>query len=405
MKKQEVFLYILLIASFAFACFTPGDITFTRLENFVLPLVLVSMVALPKVKIPSGMVLVMLIYFSLTILTNIMNSLGFSAYMFAFRTIKYLLLFLFAANIYNSDFRIIDQTIKVVVLLTTFVVIIQLINPFGLADSIHSFYTSRSQDEFLVNDSRRILGVMKNPNDNAVFLLCLSAYFMSSYYYFKNKSDIYFMIVCAGIIVLAQSRTTLIALGIMYIVLVLQYKLNWKLVIGVFSIILLSVISMYFLKMNYLMELITDDPLDIPAFRGRFAAWNYMLEAWKGNEFFGIGPFADQMDEHRNAPDNEYLYVMACNGVVGLISFVAVIVYPIIVFWKHKKCTHALIAILIPVAFLFIAITNFTILNIRIGLIYFILLAIPFSELLKDEYNYKRKWELKGLGFMNISNK
>jgi len=238
-----------------------------------------------------------------------------------------------------------------------------------------------------------------------VFLLCLSAYFMSSYYYFKNKSDIYFMIVCAGIIVLAQSRTTLIALGIMYIVLVLQYKLNWKLVIGVFSIILLSVISMYFLKMNYLMELITDDPLDIPAFRGRFAAWNYMLEAWKGNEFFGIGPFADQMDEHRNAPDNEYLYVMACNGVVGLISFVAVIVYPIIVFWKHKKCTHALIAILIPVAFLFIAITNFTILNIRIGLIYFILLAIPFSELLKDEYNYKRKWELKGLGFMNISNK
>ena len=155
-------------------------------------------------------------------------------------------------------------------------------------------------------------------------------------------------------------------------------------------------------SMNYLMELFKYNPLEISAFKGRYPAWEYMITVWHDNLIMGAGPFADKMDAYRNAPDSEYIYILAGNGIVGMVAYLCLMFAPIVVLWKRrKKSSHALLGILLPIAFLIVAITNFGILNVRLGVLYFIFLGIPFYFLLQEAKQYKWGRTLSGLDLFN----
>jgi len=115
---------------------------------------------------------------------------------------------------------------------------------------------------------------------------------------------------------LAQSRTTIIALIFMGIGFLVNFKLNRQILLGLLIFVLLIPVLMYFLKIDYLMQVFTKNPLEIGELRARFPIWQYMYEMWKENVFFGKGPFAYNLTYDithiwpPKAPDSEYIYVL-----------------------------------------------------------------------------------------------
>jgi len=290
-----------------------------------------------------------------------------------------------------------DISIRVALFFIATVMLLEVFNPFGIGELLFSFYTHHKYEDFNVLGGRRIIGTMKNPNDNAALLLCFTAYFMSSYYYKKKILDLFFVLSCVVLIVLAQSRTTMIALIFLGLVFLVNFKLNRQVLLGLLIFALIIPGLMYFLNIDYLIRIFTKNPLEIGELTGRFPIWRYMYELWRENIYFGKGPFVHNLTYKITliwpvgSPDSEYIYVLASKGLFGFIAYLGLLVLPVISLWKRRKeSLHAMLGILLPVAFSVIALTNFAILNVRLGLIYFIFIAIPISILIYDEKNSYR---------------
>jgi len=402
MKKINNISFGLISAAFLFACFTPGNIWITRLENLLLPLMLLALLFRSKTRIDLPIVICLGLFFTLTTITIFINQLELGKYIFGVRLLKYMILFVLSANILGSNLKAFDILIKATLCLITVIVAVEAIDPLGIGSMIQSFYTPRDLEEFHVRDSFRLLGTMKNPNDSGVLLICLAGYFISSYYYHKRPWDGIFLILCLVLIIFAQSRTALVAVVAMLVTYIVHLRTSKTMIIGLAATLLGAALVIYFLNMNYLMELFKYNPLEISAFKGRYPAWEYMITVWHDNLIMGAGPFADKMDAYRNAPDSEYIYILAGNGIVGMVAYLCLMFAPIVVLWKRrKKSSHALLGILLPIAFLIVAITNFGILNVRLGVLYFIFLGIPFYFLLQEAKQYKWGRTLSGLDLFN----
>jgi len=382
------------VLAFLCACFMPANVAPTRLENFILPLAILALLFKDNIKIDIILVSSLFIYFFLSVISVLINEPDMVKFSYTIRIFKFFVFFILACNIINNHLKILDITIRVALIFTATVMLLEVFNPFGIGDSLFSFYTHHKFEKFNVLGGRRIIGTMQNPNDNAVLILCFTAYFMSSYYYKKKILDLFFVLSCVVLIILAQSRTTIIALIFMGIGFLVNFKLNRQILLGLLIFVLLIPALMYFLKIDYLMQVFTKNPLEIGELRARFPIWQYMYEVWKENVFFGKGPFAYNLTYDithiwpPKAPDSEYIYVLASKGLFGFIAFLCLLIFPVITLWKRRKeSLHAMLGILLPVGFSVIALTNFTILNVRIGIIYFILIGIPISILIYDKKN------------------
>ena len=127
------------------------------------------------------------------------------------------------------------------------------------------------------------------------------------------------------------------------------------------------------------------------------------MSEWEGSKIFGVGPLVHKMGAFRNAPDSEYIYMLASKGIVGFIAYLGLLLTPVVILWKYRReHPHAMLGILIPIAFLIIAVSNFTVLNVRTGMFYYFLLALSFSGLMKNQ-SYKMGKTLRGLNLIKDS--
>ena len=371
-------------------CFTPSDLTFTRLENFLLPVLLVVIILAKKIRIEGAYFPVLLAFAVCYAVSIFLNGDGIGDISYAFRTLKILLFLILSAQLLHEHHLNFDKIIRSTFLIISAVVLLEFFNPMGIYEIFFSFFTHHNMEKFDQLDSIRIIGTMMNPNDNGVLLTCFIAYFMSSYHSSKNKWNLLFGMLGLVLVILSQSRTSLIAVLVMGVPFLLTFRITRTMIFSVVGSAIVVVAAMHLLQMNYMMELLSKNPLEISAFQARFRDWGYIIGVWNEHKIWGAGPFADTFTAAGYFdPDSEYLYILASRGVVGLVCYLIILTYPILVFWKKRnEVKHALLAVLLSVAFMLIGVTNFSLLNVRIGVVYAIFIGIPFSFLLfKSESN------------------
>ncbi|PCH93473.1 MAG: hypothetical protein COB85_06995 [Bacteroidetes bacterium] len=389
-----------LVASFIAVCFAPSTLMFTRLENLLLPIVVVVLLASNIIRFQFVFFLALSSFFLFDLVTIFLNGEGIAEVSFAFRTLKILLILILATQIFHEYMAWFNMVIRGVFLLVAMIIFIEALDLFGINENLFKFFTHHSLDDYRRLDSNRIIGTMMNPNNNGVLLTCFCAYFMSAFYYHRKRIDIVFIALSIVLLILAQSRTALIAVVVMAIPFVLSFQITKKTILLILGSVILILFLMYKLELNYMMALLTMNPLEINELRGRFPGWIYMLDAWSEHRILGVGPFADTFNTKAIvAPDSEYLYVLSSRGIIGFLCYVTLLIYPIVLFWnKRREIEHGLLAVLISVAFMIIGITNFSILNVRIGVIYAILIGIPFSYLLYKSEASKLFGAIPGFG-------
>ena len=403
MNSDKILNYVglgVIIAGLLSVCFTPSTLAFTRLENFTIPIILLIFLASKKVRIELPYMLALTAFFAFYIVSMFLNGDGMADVSFAFRTLKILLFLILGAQLLYEHLPSLDKAIRASFMIITAIMLLEFFNPIGIYETFLEFFTHHPMRRFQELDSTRIIGTMTNPNDNGVLLTCFIAYFMSSFHYSKNKWNFLFIALGLILVLLSQSRTSLIAILAMGVPFMLTFRITKKMVIAVLGSGILVIIAMYLLKMNYMMELLSKNPLEISAFQARFRDWGYVIDVWSEHKIWGVGPFMDTFTAAGYFdPDSEYLYILGSRGIVGLVCYLIILCYPMVLFWiKRKEVKHGLLAVMISVAFMLIAITNFSIINVRIGVLYGILMAIPFSFLLYKGDSSKLNLAIPSLG-------
>ncbi len=383
-KLQDDFAFGLLLLALISACFIPNDYFNTRPENYLLPFIAAVLIFRQKLLVDVPFSIIILAWFATSCFSVFINQLDHYYLGYSYRIIKYLLFFLLGLNILGSPpyKRIFVFLVEMMVLLILLITIIEHFNPYGLGDKLFAFYTHHIPDKFYKNNSIRHIGTMMNPNDNGALLLCLTCFFVALYYQAAKWKYLIYILITVILILLAQSRTALLALIVVAIVYVLLFLSKKKAILYLFVGLGSLALGIYFLKLDYIGQLFSKNITDIPELKSRYADWQIQYDLWKTNPWFGIGHITDY-SIFKFAADSEYLFILATKGIIGLLNVALLIVYPIILLIRNKKeVRYKPMLILLPVAILVIAMTNFFLLNVRLSSCYFILLALPFSSLI-----------------------
>ncbi len=399
MKKLEViirnidvesffFIFFVILGPLLSVCLVPDSFSITRLENISLPFIGISFLFYKRLDFDRTYSTVIILFFITSLVSAFINMSGIEAITYSFRIFKFFLFFVIVCHAARNNMQAIDFIIKLLFFVLLLINVLQIFNPFGIGEFLGLIYTHHENYIELnkeIGRYFRVTGTMVNPNDNAVLWLSFMSYFMSSYFYKRNVNELLYILICIIIIILTQSRTALIALLVVSIVYFLNFRLRKTQILVACGILLLCFSAMSFFNLDYLLQVFQNNPLKIHSMTLRFEIWQWMLELWKNKMLFGWGHFKELSKLIEGSPDIEYLYVLTIYGIVGIIFYTLILLYPIIVLWKKRKENQILLGILLPIAFSIIAITNFTVMNVRIGLLYFIFIGISFSMLRKPE--------------------
>jgi len=379
-------IFFVIIGPFLSICLIPDSFTPTRLENVFILFILGGILFYKDLRFDKIFSIIILLFFLSILLSSLINIANFSNIIYSFRIFKFFLFFVIICHAANIHIQAVDFIVKLVFFILLLINGLQIFNPFGIGNLLTLIYTHHHEIVIALNQeigrTFRLTGTMVNPNDNGVLWLSFGVYFMSTYYYKKGLNELLYLLICILMIILTQSRTTFLALIVVIIAYLLNFKFKRSMILALLGLLLLGVGLIFAFKLNYLTQIFVTNPLKVHSFQARFETWQHMIEMWKNKMIFGWGAFENPMKILNGTPDSEYLYVLVSSGIVGVIFYIGILLYPIIKLWKRRKQVyHGLLGILLPIGFAVIGITNFTILNVRIGLLYFLFVGVSFAML------------------------
>ena len=84
---------------------------------------------------------------------------------------------------------------------------------------------------------------------------------------------------------------------------------------------------------------------------------------------------------YAKSADNEILYILLNQGAVGLFGIILIYIYAVYSFARNSRVIlYALLPIFTVICFLIIGATNTTIINIRMGLFFFMICGIAYAQ-------------------------
>jgi len=384
------FIFFVILGPLSAVCLVPDSFSITRLENVFIPFIVISFLFYKRLNFDRKYSALIILFFTTSLVSTFINMPGIEAITYSFRIVKFFLFFVIVCHGARNNIDAVDSIIKLLFFVLLLINVLQIFNPLGIGELLGLIYTHH--DKYIELNKEigryfRVTGTMVNPNDNALLWLSFMTYFMSSYFYKRNVNELIYILICIVIIIMTQSRTTFIVVLAVSVVYFFNFGLRKTHILLACGILILCFSAMSFFNLDYLLQVFQNNPLKIHSITLRLEVWQWMLELWKNKMLFGWGPFEELIKLIEGSPDSEYLYVLTIYGIVGMIFYILILLYPIIVLWKNRKIQHALLGVLLSFGFSIIAITNFTVMNVRIGLLYFIFMGISFSMLL----NYKEK--------------
>ncbi|MBB78301.1 MAG: hypothetical protein CL844_04800 [Crocinitomicaceae bacterium] len=248
-----------------------------------------------------------------------------------FEPIKYFKLFLillYSLIYFKGRLPYIHKAIKIIFFLVLIFNFLHYFNVLFFNDYVEIFYAPKHHlDFFGINSigepsTRRMLGTLGNPNNNAILFLLFVIYFLTIVGSKIGENHIYVSI--SSIFVLAcQSRTGFVTLLIIFSAYFIIQKTNWRQILFYIITITLGYIFLYF-SGNIYIDSIVDFSLLESAKRGRFEQWGLIFNEMPGNWIMGHGVNKALLEEKNIYSESEYMLILFRYGIIGLFSYLLI---------------------------------------------------------------------------------
>jgi len=246
------------------------------------------------------------------------------------KLLEYLLIFALVANLDISSIYIRScyNTTLVVFLCSALFGLAQYLNLGSINTVVSPYYAPTKAQGILL--SGRITGTMGNPNEFGALMVLAFSLSLSGVMVFQQKRLRLFLWGCLAVfgltIVLTGSRSSLVALGVAIIFILLKFptlikgrrivQIGGRVIIGLVVIGLLVVTLAPAASFSRFIELTNIS--SATSWQARVKLWRDTLALWKLSPLFGWGPGKSTMTTD---VDNEWLLLLRRYGIVGGLIF------------------------------------------------------------------------------------
>lgn len=343
-QVSHILFYLLMLSIFFLPALRISDyLPAIRLEDIIV--IVLFFLNYFQYKVPKHTYLVLLtIYLCVITLSIIFNeSLLYTSNIFeVFKVIKMIILYMFFSFYFRSsrnNFSKLNIFLQCSFWLLVIINLIQYLDLFHFNQLLGSLYAPPEQlDVFMLQISthsatKRMLGLMGNPNCNAVFFLFFTCYYLARYDY--RKRNIISLITSVVLVLLTQSRTGFISLIIIFIIFMLKdmnlRKIGTGLIILSFLALVITIVSPEYISALW------DRPLKkITSLTIRFDIWFVLIEMVKDRWLIGMGPFKEFFYANTLHADNEYVLNYFRYGICGLVLYSSLLLYPVVSVFKRR---------------------------------------------------------------------
>ena len=261
------------------------------------------------------------------------------------------------------------------VILASFVNIFQFLN-FGFVSKISEIYNDPEHIQNSLEIANRSLGLSGGPGPNGIIFVVLFIFFLTTLLSNRYKFvSLTMMLLSLISIFCSQSQTAFVALGLVVLFILgawLPKNYNKKYFYQNFSILLitLSCSFIYFSdeiqNLKYLNTLF-DQGLERSSYQNREVKFNETIGVVENNYFFSLIGHGKDYIPNSSALDNEYLFVFAVYGVLGLILILFFYFYNIIyMYFKGSENIYKYLIVFTSFAGLIVAWPSSFILDPRV---------------------------------------
>jgi O-antigen ligase len=246
---------------------------------------------------------------------------------------------------------------------------------------------------------KRMLGLMNNPNNNAILFSFFSILFFPFQF---NKTRLIWFIVALVMTFLCQSRTSIFAvlvfMACVFIFKLVKWTLKQWLVFGLIVLVCYlfawMLCSQFFQYPIYGNSMFNGVALNSHSALGRLEAWKYLWNMIVEKPFFGFGPNKDYFYTNHLYSENEYILFTWRYGFIGLVQYLLFYYIPFKKLVIQNKTPYSKYLILIILLLLVTALTNnplcerniFILFAISLGSIY----NLTFEKSIQTDANGSR---------------
>ncbi len=254
--------------------------------------------------------------------------------------------------------RFIDPLTDVIFMLLVGINLFMLLDLGGTGEALQNYFAPKFYTNFVAYNEPgtfRLSGTFSNPNDNGLVFGLFTIYYL----YRRGKSFWYYSLLGILLILLTQSRTCFIGMGIPFVILIFSNLKSWsrrKILIGFPAILLLIFCAMYF--SSNLRSILIGTAFTSNSFATRYRNL-VMFTDENFNHWYGMGIIQDELSLFGHYIDSEMVAVLLQAGFIGL--FLWIFIWLSMVFLRGKNFSRTLLAC---VGFLIVcSFTNYTLLN------------------------------------------
>jgi O-antigen ligase len=214
-------------------------------------------------------------------------------------------------------------------------------------------------------DTRRMLGTMGNPNDNAILFLFFFVVLMPARDE-KLKGHVLFLLAFLGCL-FSQSRTGILALAAVYVAGAVLMRYNVKTIaahVTVFVALYIPFASIDgwvqtdAVHGQYVETLASAEVVQTHSVQGRLEVWAYLWEMIKQKPLWGHAPYKDFFYSREIFPDGEYALMAWRYGLVGFVLYLGSVWMPAWLGWRLRNSTVGKRMVLFSMVMAITAVTN-----------------------------------------------
>lgn len=274
---------------------------------------------------------------------------------------------------------------KILAILFSGVVLFNLLhyfNVFNFNEIIEPFYSQKHHlDRFGLNSigqpsTKRALGTLGNPNNNAVLFLIFTLIFLPVSHRFSRYIKLIIPSVAIIGLFMCQSRTGMIAYIIVLIIYLISIRTSLR-----FGLYFLLLSCGIYLTLDYFgnsyLSSVTDSTAMVSAEKGRTVQWKGIIDQMPGNWLLGNAPNKTFFEENKIHSESEYFLILFRYGILGIIAYLA--------FWSSifirsikKGVIRYSLSVYLVVAYALLAFTNNPIHAPKLMLMFTCAIAISF---------------------------
>jgi len=336
-----------------------------RIEDLIIFLVIMPFLLKEIIIINSSILLIasLAILEFISILVN-KNIFYLSAIFEPFKILKFLLVLFIFYNIISQYEKKITKYIEIIFSILVVANLFQYYNILDFNYNVGKFYASETNSiSFMesLKEYKRMHGLMGNPNNNAILFCFFYCFFMSLHLYYEKKRHLLYSIIAIIIVLICQSRTTLIALifSILLLPLFLNFKRKFSKAIKIIFILLIPTIILYLIIPIFYIKTIESMNLDeINSWNTRLSVWDFFWGYIKQRPLLGSGGNKQLYYLMNIDVDSGYFWFMYNFGLITTLIYIFIFINQIYLSLKYKTTVFSYLSFAFSIIILITSITN-----------------------------------------------